>query len=369
MDPLVLGQLHPRKNHLQDISQSGDTILLVKIISSNRHRLHATSASVPGCAFRFAEVPERAEQILASLQAVYPDSIVPPTEHGMTPLLKIHTEEYLYFLQNSYHLRQKFINDGLPVVAEVFPHRRAHRRPTTYPGIAGWFVYDNAAPILAGTWDAAYAAAQCALTAADFAREGVPITYALCRPPGHHAATDVAGGYCYLNNAAIAARHLQLGTNTHIAIVDIDYHHGNGTQEIFYRDPSVLYVSLHADTTWEYPFFWGGEEEVGDGDGFGANLNLPLPDATDNVGYLAALDRALERVQVFAPAYLVLSVGFDLMQGDPEVLGLGFAISPEGLFAIGQRLAALRLPTVIVQEGGYNIERLGDYAVTFLSAF
>ncbi|MDX1933016.1 MAG: histone deacetylase family protein [Capsulimonadales bacterium] len=341
----------------------------MKIIHSERHMLHATSENVPGCAFAFREVPERAERILAALESAVPGEFRPPDDYDRAALTTVHPEGYLDYLRDAYSLRQTFLADGHPVVAEAFAVRSARRRPNTYPGIVGNYHFDNAAPILAGTWEAVLASANCALTAADAVRSGDRVAYALCRPPGHHAAADLAGGYCYLNNAALASRHLQRGTDTRVAILDVDFHHGNGTQEIFYSDPTVLYLSLHADTTVEYPFFWGGEEETGAGAGEGFNRNFPLPDDTDDTLYLETLDRAIDVLRDFHPEYLVVSAGFDLMEGDPEVLGLGFRITGVGLGEIARRLARLSLPTVLVQEGGYRLTHLGEYAATFLHSF
>ncbi len=204
--------------------------------------------------------------------------------------------------------------------------------------------------------------------------------YALCRPPGHHAAADLYGGFCYLNNAAIAARSLasEAGATrlppdkggavapTKMAILDIDYHHGNGTQEIFYADPSVLFCSLHAHPDDDYPYYWGEADERGEGAGEGYNRNWPLPQETDDAVYLAALDEALAVIRAFAPRYLVVSAGFDIAAGDP--VG-GFNVTREGFNAIGRRIAALSLPTTIVQEGGYLLETLGENAAAFLRAF
>jgi acetoin utilization deacetylase AcuC-like enzyme len=193
-------------------------------------------------------------------------------------------------------------------------------------------------------------------------RAGNRAAYALCRPPGHHAAADLYGGFCYLNNTAIAARSL----GKQVAILDIDYHHGNGTQLIFYDDAEVLFCSLHADPDDDYPYYWGGAGERGSGAGSGFNHNWPLPQNTGDEAYLTALDEALEVVAKFGPRYLIVSAGFDTIAGDP--VG-GFRLSMAGLRAVGLRIAALGVPVVIVQEGGYLLERLGESAVAFLSPF
>jgi acetoin utilization deacetylase AcuC-like enzyme len=190
----------------------------------------------------------------------------------------------------------------------------------------GFFSFDTTCPILEGTWLAAYWSAQCAVTAAELVRRGSRAAYALCRPPGHHAGHDLYGGFCYLNNAAVAARALQRGSSDRVAVLDIDYHHGNGTQELFYSDPSVLFCSIHADPNVDYPFFWGGPDEDGEGAGKGLNRNWPLAHGTGEASYLVALDEALSVIRAFAPTYLLLSLGFDIMDGDPIPLGGGFRV-------------------------------------------
>ena len=191
---------------------------------------------------------------------------------------------------------------------------------------------------------------------------GARAAYAVCRPPGHHAAAAQYGGFCYLNNAALTAR--ALGGRT--AIVDIDYHHGNGTQEIFYSDPEVLFCSLHAHPDDDYPFYWGAADERGQGPGLGLNLNFPLPPGTDDALYLDTLETAAQQVAGFQPDWLVISAGLDIARGDP--VG-GFNVSLDGMRAIGRRLAALQRPAVIIQEGGYKLDTLGEYAVALLEAF
>jgi acetoin utilization deacetylase AcuC-like enzyme len=248
----------------------------------------------------------------------------------------------------------------------VFPGtispRGAARKPQGFLGLTGYYAYGIGSPILEGTWEAALAAAQCALTAAARVKASEPACYALCRPPGHHAAADLYGGFCYLNNAAIAAR--WLGEPT--AILDIDYHHGNGTQMIFYDDPAVLFCSLHAHPDDDYPYFWGDPAERGHDAGLGFNRNWTLPQGCSDEQYLASLDEALLAIATFAPRYLVVSAGWDTAAGDP--VG-GFNLTYAGLAAVGQRIRDLGKPTVIVQEGGYLLERLGENALSFLRAF
>lgn len=340
------------------------------IIASPHHRAHNASHILPGYDSHYDDVPLRAETILAAVSAAGLGEISQPSDHGLAPILAVHDRDLVAFLQDAYQASRAFLPGEAPLFPDgYFAVRGWRRRPNHWQQQAGYYAIDRDCPILAGTWDAAYWSAQAALTAAGLVQAGERTAYALCRPPGHHASASQYGGYCYLNNAAIAARHLQNSAGARVAIVDIDLHHGNGTQEIFYADPTVLYCSLHADPDQEYPYFWGAGDELGSGAGLGANRNWPLPAAADDHAYLRALDEALNVVVSFQPAYLVVSAGFDLVQGDPVVTTGGLAVTLEGLEQIGRRLAGLGVPAVIVQEGGYQIDRLGELAVRFLAAF
>ncbi len=347
-------------------------------VFSERHSLHATDGVlVDGRPFDGWEIPARANVLLSVVQAAQFGPVVDPSDHGLGPILAVHEASYVEFLQTVHAQSEAYFGEPGPVWPSTFAVRHAARKPNSFLGLRGYFAFGSGSPILAGTWPAAYWSAQCALTAADLVRRGERAAYALCRPPGHHAAADLYGGYCYLNNAAIAARYLQ-GTElpgpvnapgslgTKIAMLDVDYHHGNGSQLVFYTDPSVLYCSLHAHPDEEYPYYWGGADEIGEGPGEGTNHNWPLLKGVGEAEYLAALEEALAVVDGFAPDYLVVSAGFDVVEGDPEG---GFRITREGLQEIGNRIAALGLPTVLVQEGGYQLDRLGGDAVVFLQPF
>ncbi len=341
----------------------------MQIIASAHHRAHDTRYSLPGYDSRYDEVPERAEAILDALRAGGLGAMQEPNDHGLAPILAAHDAGLIGFLQGAYQgSRDALAGDAPLFPSGYFAVRGWQRRPVSWQHRAGYYAIDRDCPILAGTWSAAYWSAQTALTAAGLVQAGQRAAYALCRPPGHHASASQYGGYCYLNNAAIAARSLQAG-GARVAIVDIDYHHGNGTQEIFYADPAVLFCSLHADPDEEYPYFWGAASELGSGAGLGANRNWPLPAGAQDDAYLQALDEALAVVRAFHPDYLVISAGFDLVQGDPSATTGGFGVTLEGLEQIGRRLAGLRLPAIIVQEGGYQIDRLGEMAARFLQAF
>jgi acetoin utilization deacetylase AcuC-like enzyme len=336
-------------------------------IFSEAHRQHDTDGvRLEGHPFVTDEVPARAEILVAAVRAAGLGPVEPPADFGLAPILAVHDPGYVDYLRTVFADSARMFQKAEPVFGTTFAPRAAQRKPSGFLGLTGYYAYGVGSPILEGTWPAAYAAAQCALTAAARVRAGAPAAYALCRPPGHHAAAELYGGFCYLNNAAIAARWLEQTTGQRVAILDIDYHHGNGTQMVFYADPRVLFCSLHAHPDEDYPYFWGMPDERGEGLGLGYNHNWTLPQGAGDEAYLAALSEALSVVESFAPAWLVVSVGLDIAAGDP--VG-GFQVSPAGLAAIGARIAGLRLPAVLVQEGGYLLDRLGDNALAFLRAF
>ena len=230
----------------------------------------------------------------------------------------------------------------------------------------GLYSYDAATPISQGTWESSYWSAQTALTALGSILEGqTGASFALCRPPGHHAGRDYCGGYCYLNNAAIAAEQARRA-GRRVAILDIDYHHGNGTQDIFYCSPDVLFVSVHADPSTDYPFFWGHADEQGEGAGVGKTVNLPLPRGTGIDLYVEALDKALEAIRAHRPDMLVLSFGADTFAEDPISY---FQLRQDDYRTIARRIAAVELPVLVVMEGGYAIDALGLNVEALLSGF
>jgi acetoin utilization deacetylase AcuC-like enzyme len=338
------------------------------IVYANKHLLHNTDqVTFEGNPFVTEEIPHRLDVILDALSAAQWGTILQPKDHSLDSILAVHDPDYVHFLQTVYEEHKAYYQREEDVFAWTFATRYAGRKPRNFLGQLGYYAFGWGTPILEGTWEAAYWSVQCALTAADHILAGKPSAYALCRPPGHHAACDLYGGFCYLNNAAIAARYVQSQRGgTRVAILDIDFHHGNGTQSIFYTDPSVLYCSLHADPEFEYPYYWGFADELGEGPGEGFNHNWPLPLGIDDKPYLEILEQALSTIRTFAPDVLVLSAGFDIMEGDS--VG-GFNITQEGISQISSRITQLNLPTIIVQEGGYNLERLGQDVLTFLDPF
>jgi acetoin utilization deacetylase AcuC-like enzyme len=287
--------------------------------------------------------------------------IIPPEDFGMRPIERVHETAYLSFLQ-----RAAQVGEGVEELIHpyAFAPRQSLRIPHSLPGLMGYYSFGAYTPILIGTWEAAYWSAQIASTAARALTQHGNHVYALCRPPGHHAGAALFGGYCYLNNAAIAARELQqLESGARIAILDTDYHHGNGTQLIFYQDPSVLYCSLHAHPDDDYPYYWGDADERGSGEGEGTNINWPLPQGTDDAQYLHTLEAALLDSEAFDPDFMIVSAGLDIVRGDPEG---GFNISLDGLRRIGNLLAEAKRRTLVIQEGGYLLETLGQNLLALL---
>ncbi|MBP9184688.1 MAG: histone deacetylase family protein [Fuscovulum sp.] len=307
------------------------------------------------------EVPARIDALQAGAIAAG-CTFHAPQDQGLGPIAALHSAEYLTFLRTA-HARWSRIEGASPeVIPNIHPASRTDSYPKSVLGQAGFHQADTSCPISSGTCDAAYWSAQTALSAAD-ALTSDPMAYALCRPPGHHAFADLAGGFCFLNNAAIAAESLrQKGLRP--AILDVDVHHGNGTQGIFYTRADVLTVSIHADPIRFYPFYWGHAHERGTGAGLGANLNLPLPRGTDDAGYLAALATALQTIDSFGADVIVVALGLDAHINDPFQ---GFRVTTQGFTRIAEAIAATRKRLLIVQEGGYMSPDLGPNLTAFLS--
>jgi acetoin utilization deacetylase AcuC-like enzyme len=308
-----------------------------------------------------AETPARAEAILAGL-----GQTERPEDHGEGPILRVHPRDYVEFLKTAH---SEWIAAGREGDALPYAFPLARRRSLDLNRIdarLGRYGYDTCTPIAAGTWTSAYWNVQTALSALAALDARERSAFALCRPPGHHCGADYMGGYCYLNSAAVAAEAAISGGKRRVAILDIDYHHGNGTQDIFYARGDVLFVSIHADPATDYPFYWGHADETGEGEGQGANLNLPLPRGTTLAAFDAALSQALDRIAAFAPDLLICSYGADTYAGDPIS---HFAIETADYPIIGSRVSALGLPTLIVMEGGYAVDALGANVAAFLSGF
>jgi acetoin utilization deacetylase AcuC-like enzyme len=311
--------------------------------------------------------PEKPARIDALLGAVRRRGgpVVQAPDAGVAPIRRIHPERYLTFLQTIHRRWSRIPGASAEVIPNIHPANRTDGYPLSAVGQAGFHQTDTSCPISAQTWAAAYASAQTAIHGADLVLQGERAAYALCRPPGHHAFAELAGGFCYLNNSAIAAQRLA-DAGRKVAILDVDLHHGNGTQGIFYDRADVLTLSIHAHPERYYPFFWGYPDERGTGAGEGANLNLCLERGTGDKGFMAALEQAAVALTRWGADTLVLALGLDAFEGDPFA---GLAVTTPGFAQIGRTVAALGLPTLIVQEGGYLCPELGDNLAAVLSGW
>jgi len=338
----------------------------MKVVYSAQHRLHAPKHDIEGgFAVPNVEVPARAECILAALTADAAFEVLAPSQHGAGPIEAVHSREMIRYLESAWQSSGR---------EELFPDTTLHPRlregmdseplePATDIGRIGYWCFDTGTPIMQHTYAAAREAVDVALTATDLVLNGEVAAYGLCRPPGHHAAHAVFGGFCYFNNAAIAAEQIARRSGGRVAVLDLDYHHGNGTQQIFYRRADVLYLSLHADPARAYPFFTGYASETGTGPGLGANLNVPLPARVTDHEYLSVLDDAMETVIRFGPSVVVVSLGLDTYQHDP--LG-DFALTTSVYRECAGRVASAARPVVVLQEGGYSLPDLGENVRQFL---
>ncbi len=322
------------------------------------------------------EVPARLDFVLTELQrrALGPlETPAIPQADLDAAIARVHSTRYTDFLATAWDdwVAMDPANAQRDALPSVWPLGNQHAfrtdvLPQNFAARLGVFAYDSGSPLMAGTWTAARGGAACALAAAREVLGGAASAFALTRPPGHHAGPDFLGGYCFLNNGAIAAQALRDGGKQRVAVLDVDYHHGNGTQSIFYERNDVLTISIHGDPTTEYPFFIGHADERGAAAGVGFNLNLPLPRGSDFTTWRAALGQALQAVADFKADALVVPMGLDTFEGDPIS---GFTLQSEDYFAVGAALASAGLPTVFTFEGGYAVEAVGVNAVNLLYGF
>ncbi|MEZ5788023.1 MAG: histone deacetylase family protein [Xanthobacteraceae bacterium] len=336
-------------------------------VYSDEHRFQDGKAELhDGKLVSCFEMPRRAELVLAEVRRAELGPIVPPQLFGLDPVRRVHAPDFVDFLRSAWDawVAEHGEHDALPFTWLAPGMRR--KLPDHIDGKLGYYSFDAGTPITAGTWRAMTAAANVALTGAHLVADGERGAFALCRPPGHHAGRAYYGGYCFFNNAAIAAQALRDRGAGRVAVLDIDYHHGNGTQDIFYDRGDVLVISLHADPKQEYPYFLGFADETGTGAGEGCTANYPLPWGTDWTAYAEALDHALGRITGFGAEALVLSLGVDTYKGDPISK---FQLDSLDFCAIGRRIAELRLPTLIVMEGGYAVDAIGTNALNVLREF
>jgi len=306
----------------------------------------------------YVERPARVGAILEGLEPTGLFAGVKPRRFGEGSIREVHDRDFVNYLKAVC----RTITGPQPVYPYVFPVRRPERRPKELAVRAGYYCVDTFTPLDRNAYRAARSAVAVALTAMDELLGGRRVVYAICRPPGHHAGIRTFGGFCYFNNAAIAAQ--QLSKWGKVALLDIDYHHGNGTQEIFYRRADVLTISIHGHPAIAYPHFSGFADERGEGPGRGFNRNYPLPAGSGGDDYLKACGRAMKRIGKFRPAFLVVSLGLDTLRGDPTG---SFLLTPGTLEEIGRRLGELRVPILVVQEGGYSLRNLRRAVPAFFS--
>jgi acetoin utilization deacetylase AcuC-like enzyme len=305
----------------------------------------------------------RAEAIRETLQADASFTFVEPTPWGTAPIEAVHDGGLVGFLGGAWAEYQQVNGAHREVTPDVFYSAALRnkmspgREPQSINGRLGWWCFETTTPLTEGTFEAARGAVDTALTATQLVLDGQRRAYGLCRPPGHHATSSKYGGYCFFNNAAVAAHHIASTTGTKVTILDVDYHHGNGTQEIFYDRDDVQYVSLHGDPARAYPYSIGFADETGTGRGLGANLNLPLAAKTDDDRFVEALGDACSAISAFGPSTLIVSLGLDTFITDPIC---DLAVTTDGFERCGALVAQLGLPTVVLQEGGYDVSALGE---------
>jgi acetoin utilization deacetylase AcuC-like enzyme/GNAT superfamily N-acetyltransferase len=324
----------------------------IKVLVTPHHSLHHVRER------GYVERPVRVEKIVQSLATHSGVEVVDVAQHDEDVILAVHEAEFVHYLERVCSKMPQ----GEVVYPYVFPIRLRERKPADDEVLAGYYCIDTFTPLTHNAYVAARAAVDCAVTGAELVRGGERLVYSVCRPPGHHAERRVYGGFCYFNNAAIAAN--VLSADGKVAVIDIDFHHGNGTQDIFYERADVLTISIHGDPSYSYPYFAGFADERGAGAGEGFNHNFPLGEDIGDEEYLRVLADAIALIARFDPRYLVISVGLDIAKGDPTG---AWTITPDGLERIGGALAELGLPTLAVQEGGYDTRVLGRNVREFLS--
>ena len=339
----------------------------MKTIYSEQHRLRdARTELYGGELVQPFEKPSRAETVLSMVRESALGEISAPEAFSLEPVLAVHDADYIAFLESAWQEWQDAGYAG-EVIASVWPARRMQSRvPRFIDGKVGYYAMAAETSISEGTWAAALASKDVALTGAKALLEGERGVFSLCRPPGHHAALDMYGGYCFLNNAAIAAQYLRDQVAERVAILDIDFHHGNGTQDIFYARDDVLFCSLHGDPEDAFPHFLGYADETGSGAGTGFNHNYPMPPGTPFKQWREALADALARVGEFSPQYLVVSLGVDAFENDPISF---FKLTSADFLTTGEMIGDLDIPTLFVMEGGYDVDEVGVNVVNVLKGF
>lgn len=337
------------------------------VVRSETHRRHHSIELDGATIVPSWESPDRAEHIDRALDDEGGHETIGPDAFDAELVNEVHDPDYVRFLAGAWARWQAGGHTAAGAMAFGWPARRFRDvRPATLEAQLGYYSFAADCSISEGTWEAVRDSAAIADTAARRVLRGAPVVFARCRPPGHHAMKDQFGGYCYLNNAAIAAQRLRSGGHTEVAVLDVDYHHGNGTQDIFYERDDVRVCNIHGDPSEEFPYFLGHADEHGAGRGDGHNCNLPLPRGTEAETWFGTLDRAIDWLSTSAPTALIVSLGLDTFVGDPIS---HFRLHHPDFSRLGKRLAAIELPTVLVMEGGYATEELGQNMTAVLSGF
>ncbi len=342
---------------------------LLTVFSADHAKHDPQVEMADGALVPAVEIPSRAQMVLDALKDAALGEIIAPDPLDRALVEEVHDPAYVAFLESFW---QRWLDAGRdPDVTDTFPFvwptaglRKIE--PRHLDGLMGRYSFDAGTPMGPGTWAAASSSAATAQTAAQKVADGLPQAFALCRPPGHHAMPDAYGGYCFLNNGAIAAQGLRNAGAARVAVLDVDYHHGNGGQAIFYERSDVFFASIHADPMDEYPYFLGHADETGRGAGEGFNLNIPLPFGTDWAAYSQALCHAIAQIETVGAQALVISLGLDTFERDPISQ---FSLESEDFNQLGEMLGKLKLPTVIVFEGGYAVDDLATNARNTLTSF
>ncbi len=342
-------------------------INIMKTIYSKKHNLHNSLTELSGGKLvKPFESPERIEFILKEIKTRQLGPIIEPTPQDLDIILKVHDKNYVHFLETAWMewTKEGFLGEAIPT---VWPSRSMNSKkiPNNIEGKLGYYCLANETSISQGTIEAAYESVKVVLTAAEMLEEEKCI-FALCRPPGHHASKDQYGGYCFFNNIAIAAERLIDDGAKKIAILDIDFHHGNGTQEIFYNRSDVFFISLHGDPKEAFPHFLGHADEKGIAEGQGYNLNYPMPPNTSYNVWKKNLNAAISNVKKFSPNFLLISLGVDTFEKDPISF---FKLKSNDYFDVGKVISRLNIPTLFVMEGGYAINEIGMNTVNILKGF
>ncbi len=337
------------------------------VVRSDAHRPHHVLELDHGNLIRSWDSPARADSVDRAVDASGAFEVCGPDPLDRSVVGALHSPDYLEFLETGFARWRDAGHDAECAMAFGWPARRMGQRlPTAVEAQLGYYSFAADCSIGEHTWEAALDSAALAQTAASIVADGRRAAFARCRPPGHHAGRDIFGGYCYLNNAAVAAEVLRRAGVGRVGILDVDYHHGNGTQDIFYERDDVVFCSIHADPATDFPYFLGYSDEQGGGAGEGRNRNLPLPAGTDAGRWLTALDEAIAWLGLLRVEALVVSLGVDTFEGDPIS---HFTLGCDAYPVIGERIGAAGLPSVFVLEGGYASEKLGENVVSVLAGF